>query len=469
MKRLQNEWGERDRLPVTGCAREKKKKRGGTRKVVPLSHYMVDGILLFQNKWREGSFCARERNEWREAGVSHRREYLFNFIVRERACVCPFPPDLDMRRSSRGSSIPGWGDDDDSSDLGTSLLQAEVGPGVPGPRGPLGAAISRLGAAEATACGARREDDETALVAGAATVHGAVPAPLRIFCRGLLPAAQRADKDRINNDALARQQANNAKFMQQLKSEEDAFLARTAKKATEDADAAFARQLQQEEEAAAAAAMGRSGAAGGLPPRPSQGNRGAGRSQLVRINLPAQVQPGSVLRISVPGVGLRDVIVPPGAAGGSTVEYNVPVKEKIVVRVTLPDNCTPGQVISVRVPGTNETVQVTVPNNATPGSTLQFEVSPSRVPEPVQAVGFENSLGAAAEIYGGGMGVGAAPAQPTRRRRASSGVSPPLSLTVSVFGFFFSPKSRLPAFLLSLVYHYSLSSDSMHTLCKCTW
>ena len=135
----------------------------------------------------------------------------------------------------------------------------------------------------------------------------------------------------------------------------------------------------------------------------------------------------------------------------------------------LPDNCTPGQVISVRVPGTNETVQVTVPNNATPGSTLQFEVSPSRVPEPVQAVGFENSLGAAAEIYGGGMGVGAAPAQPTRRRRASSGVSPPLSLTVSVFGFFFSPKSRLPAFLLSLVYHYSLSSDSMHTLCKCTW
>ena len=354
-----------------------------------------------------------------------------------------------MRRSSRGSSsIPGWGDDDgDASDLGTGLLQAEVmGPGggdVVATSGRSVQLISRFGGGGHRYAGLDEDDD-----GGSGSSRGRSDSftarSRRLSGNGaaaVVPVARSAaDKDRISNEALARQQANNAKFMQQLKSEEDAFLARIKqKKATEDADAAFARQLQQEEEAAASAVMARGGSGGGGGGGggggPQQGiGRGVGggsggsgsgtangRTQLVRINLPPQVEPGSVLRISVPGVGLRDVIVPPGAAGGSAVEYHVPVIEKIVVRVTLPADCSPGQVISVRVPGTSENVQVTVPANATPGSTLQFEVSPSRVPEPVQAVGFQNSLGSAAEVYGGGAG--AAPAQPARRRRASSGVS----------------------------------------------
>ena len=60
-------------------------------------------------------------------------------------------PRLDMRRSSRGSSIPGWGDDDDSSDL-NELTQAEVaGLAAPVLGGRSVQLISRLGAAEATA------------------------------------------------------------------------------------------------------------------------------------------------------------------------------------------------------------------------------------------------------------------------------------------------------------------------------
>ena len=103
------------------------------------------------------------------------------------------------------------------------------------------------------------------------------------------------------------------------------------------------------------------------------------------------------------------------------MEYQVPVTKKTIVRVTLPEGCTPGQVITVNVPGSSENVQVTVPANASPGSTLQFQVSSNRVPPPVQAVGHQTSLGAAAEIYGN-AGVGAAPT-PAPRRRSSTGVS----------------------------------------------
>lgn len=335
-----------------------------------------------------------------------------------------------MRRSSRGSSIPGWGDDDES-DLGTGLLQAEVmGPG--GGAGPASGSgrsvqlISRFGGGHRYA-GLDEEDDRE---------NGANPASRgrsdsftsrsrRLSGGGasaVVPVERSAaEVGRINEAALAKQKASNAKFMEQMKKEEDAFLARVKKKkATEDSDAALARRLQQEEEAAAAAAMG-----AGARRRQEPGSNGprvsTGMTQLVRINLPSQVEVGSVLRINVPGVGLRDVIVPPGAVGGASVEYQVPISEKTIVRVTLPEGCTPGQVISVKVPGSSETVQVTVPANASPGSTLQFQVSSNRVPPPVQAVGHQSSLGAAAEIYGNTHG-GAAPSS-APRRRSSTGVS----------------------------------------------
>ena len=51
--------------------------------------------------------------------------------------------------------------------------------------------------------------------------------------------------------------------------------------------------------------------------------------------LPENCAGGAVLRINVPGVGLRDVVVPEGAAPGQNVEYQVPKATKTLVRVVV--------------------------------------------------------------------------------------------------------------------------------------
>ena len=223
-----------------------------------------------------------------------------------------------------------------------------------------------------------------------------------------------ADKQRISNHALARQQANKLK-----QEDEDAFLARIKqKKVTEDADAAFARQLQDQEEAAVAAAMGGGSGGGGGQQQRRPAAAAANNVQTVRITIPADASSGDVLRINVPGVGLRDVIVPPGAHSNAPVDYEVEKSSKTVVRVTLPQDTQPGNILTIKIPNSQESVQVAVPDNAVGGATLQFEVASSRVPPPVHAVGQGPQLGSVADIYGG-------PSQqpPQRQRRESTGVS----------------------------------------------
>ena len=323
-----------------------------------------------------------------------------------------------MRRSSK-NTIPGWGDDDDGDSLHTGLLGAQVvGPGQFEGDIQLGPVRTTGGTNyDALSTNDSSNDGFTGRrLSGSAVVFPSA-GPGGRTTRG----NSEADKQRISNDALARQQANNDKFMAQLKQEEDAFLARIKqKKVTEDADAAFARQLQDQEEAAVAAAMGGgSGGGGGGGQQQRRPPPAAAKNlQTVRITIPADASSGDVLRINVPGVGLRDVIVPPGAHSNAPVDYEVEKSSKTVVRVTLPQNTQPGNILTIKIPNTQESVQVAVPDNAVGGATLQFEVASSRVPPPVHAVGQGPQLGSVADIYGG-------PSQqpPQRQRRESTGVS----------------------------------------------
>jgi hypothetical protein len=333
---------------------------------------------------------------------------------------------MSSRRSSK--NIPGWGDDDDGdNDMSTSLLSAEmVGPGSSTPQGDIQLAplvsSSRVGGNSHQYGQVNTNEDGFTgrRLSGSAVVFPSA-GPGGRTSRG----NSEADKQRISNEALARQQANNDKFMAQLKQEEDAFLARIKqKKATEDADAAFARQLQEQEEASVRAAMGGMGGGqgGGQGGRQQRQPSASTNVQAVRITIPADASAGDVLRINVPGVGLRDVIVPSGFSPNTPVDFQVECTTKTLVRVKLPANTQPGNILTIKIPNTQESVQVAVPADAVPGATLQFEVASSRVPPPVHAVGHGPQLGSGiADVYGGSMTQNQQPA-PSRRRRASSGV-----------------------------------------------
>ena len=333
------------------------------------------------------------------------------------------------RRNSK--NIPGWGNDDDDSSLSTGLLSAEmVGPGSSSSDIQLTRVIGSDSSGNYSNV-STNDDTFTGRRLSSSAVVFPQAGPGGRTTRG----NSEADKQRISDDALARQQANNDKFMAQLKQEEDAFLARIKqKKVTEDADAAFARQLQAQEEASVRAAVGggqRQGQGQGQRQGQGQGQgQGGGRppmstnTQAVRITIPSESTGGDVLRINVPGVGLRDVIVPSGVPTNTPVDYQVERSIKQLVRVQLPPNTSPGTVLTIKIPNTQESVQVAVPDNAVPGATLQFEVASSRVPPPVHAVGHESQGGMSgiADVYGGQNGNGQ-PAQQSRRRRDSSGVS----------------------------------------------
>ena len=318
------------------------------------------------------------------------------------------------RRNSK--NIPGWGDDDgDNASLSTSLLSAEH---APSGDIQLSSVTSSSGGYDTL----QTNDPDDGFTGRRLSSSNAVVFPTQAGPGGRTTRGNsEADKQRISNDALARQQANNDKFMAQLKQEEDAFLARIKqKKATEDADAAYARQLQEQEEAALGQHQQRRQQQQQPGGGGSGGGGGAGNGRKVRITIPNNANAGDVLRINVPGVGLRDIIVPTGVQPNTPVEFLVEDTKKTTVRVTLPQNTQPGAILTIKIPKTQESVQVAVPENAVPGATLQFEVASSRVPPPVHAVGHSPQLGGVAAIYGNQH---PQPQQPRRRRRDSSGVS----------------------------------------------
>ena len=339
---------------------------------------------------------------------------------------------MNGRRGSKGkgrkreTEIPGWGDD--SSDLRTGLLQAEV----VGPGGQAASSSGARGRKAAAASGSYAQlntydddddDDDDGYLQGVVSSQGESSGEGR--ARKLSNSSismvnvnrSTAERERIKNQALAKQQANAEKFMQQLKQEEDAFLARIKKKKQqEDEDSALARQLQEAEELAAAAEMRQhaapqAAAQQGVPPN----------TQLVRISLPENSKAGDVLRINVPGVGLRDVIVPPGVAPGLAVEFRVPKSVSKIVRIVIPPNTVPGSMLTIRVPGSDETVQVQVPPNGSPGSTLQFTVKSQRLPPPANAVGHDQHLRSLNAVYGGAASM--QPAAPRRQAAQSSGLT----------------------------------------------
>jgi len=234
------------------------------------------------------------------------------------------------RRSSKSKngSIPGWGSDDD--DMGTSLLSAEVmGPDSANSHGDIQLAPLVSSSSNQSYGNVPTNDPDDGFT-GRRLSSSAVVFPTAGPGGRSSRATSEADKQRISNEALKRQQANNEKFMQNLKQEEDAFLARIKqKKATEDADAAFARQLQEQEESAV-----RQG-------QQQQRRQPTSSGQTVRITIPAGSSAGDVLRINVPGIGLRDVIVPSGISADTPVDFQVERTVKTMVRVVLPPDTQP--------------------------------------------------------------------------------------------------------------------------------
>jgi hypothetical protein len=348
---------------------------------------------------------------------------LFNSTRKKNHfCFCRTYKLIQVMSRRRSKKVPGWGDDDGNDSLSTGLLSAEVTSSGSDFSGDI--QMGTIGNSSSGSYNSLSTEEETFTgrrLSSSAVVFPSV-GPGGRTARG----NSEADKQRISNDALARQQANNAKFMKQLKEEEDAFLARIRKKKeTEDADAAFARRLQEEEEAA----MGAMGAQGGQG-RTAQGQqRSSINGQVVRIKIPGDARAGDVLRINVPNVGLRDVIVPSGVTTNAPVDFMVEKTKKTTVRVRLPADTQPGNILTIKIPNTQESVQVAVPENAKPGATLQFEVASSRVPPPVHAIGHGPQLGGVADIYGGQQ----QQQQPRRQRRPSSGVRTFYFLVFPVF------------------------------------
>jgi hypothetical protein len=107
--------------------------------------------------------------------------------------------------------------------------------------------------------------------------------------------------------------------------------------------------------------------------------------QLIRVTIPAGATIGGVLRVNVPNIGLRDVIVP-NVLANSQVDYMVERPKTKTVQAQIPVNSKPGDVITIRLPGTSECVQVTIPWNSKSNGTLQFDVASTQIPPPVHPV-----------------------------------------------------------------------------------
>ena len=176
---------------------------------------------------------------------------------------------------------------------------------------------------------------------------------------------------RLKEEALRKQQKNNADFMNRLRREEEMIVSEARqRKRQEELDAQYARQLQNCEE--------RSAVAWERIPT-SYADSSSPRANSVRVRCPPGTGPGDCVTLRVPGVGLVSTRVPPGVRSDAYFVYHYDPDAVVLVKFTCPRGLGRSRRIKLSAAGAGE-YEVTVPPGVQVGESVTVRLATRKLP-----------------------------------------------------------------------------------------
>ena len=196
-----------------------------------------------------------------------------------------------------------------------------------------------------------------------------------------------ARRERVNEEAMQRQQANQASFEDSYRQEEDR-VRREARLVADDAKLAAQLQAEEDRRAGSAPQQAARGGGGGGVAGGGGGNAPAVNNITMQVTVPPNFAGGQVIRVQLPGQGAVDMLIPQGLGPGDTFTFKVPSRAsagsapaQFTVRV--PAGTAAGGVFRVILPN-GRILNVGVPAGSGPGDELIVPFDDSTGEEPPQ-------------------------------------------------------------------------------------